>query len=45
MGMTSYVKDVMEDVAGDIFEEGKDTYIAINPLFHIMPLGYFVAIA
>ena len=29
---------------GDICEEGKDTYIAINPLFHIMALGLFVAI-
>jgi long-chain acyl-CoA synthetase len=44
MGMTSYVKDVMEDVAGGYIEEGKDTYIAINPLFHIMALGLFVAI-
>jgi len=44
MGMISYVKDVMEDVAGGYIEEGKDTYIAINPLFHIMALGLFVAI-
>jgi long-chain acyl-CoA synthetase len=44
MGMVSYVKDVMEDVAGGYIEEGKDTYIAINPLFHIMALGLFVAI-
>jgi long-chain acyl-CoA synthetase len=44
MGMTSYVKDVMEDVAGGYIEEGKDTYMAINPLFHIMALGLFVAI-
>jgi long-chain acyl-CoA synthetase len=44
MGMTSYVKDVMEDVAGGYIEEGKDIYIAINPLFHIMALGLFVAI-
>ncbi len=43
-GMTSYVQDVMEDVAGGYIEEGKDTYIAINPLFHIMALGLFVAI-
>jgi long-chain acyl-CoA synthetase len=43
-GMTSYVRDVMEDVAGGYIEEGKDTYIAINPLFHIMALGLFVAI-
>ena len=44
MGMTSYVRDIMEDVAGGYIEEGKDTYIAINPLFHIMALGLFVAI-
>jgi long-chain acyl-CoA synthetase len=44
MGMISYVRDVMEDVAGGYIEEGKDTYMAINPLFHIMALGLFVAI-
>src|SRR5512136_2477583 len=44
MGMVSYVRDVMEDVAGGYIEEGKDTYIAINPLFHIMALGLFVSI-
>jgi long-chain acyl-CoA synthetase len=44
MGMISYVRDVMEDVAGGYIEEGKDTYIAINPLFHIMALGLFTAI-
>jgi len=44
VGMTSYVKDIMEDVAGGFIEEGKDVYIAINPLFHIMALGLFTAI-
>jgi long-chain acyl-CoA synthetase len=44
MGMVSYVRDIMEDVAGPYIEEGKDVYIAINPLFHIMALGLFVAI-
>jgi long-chain acyl-CoA synthetase len=44
IGMTSYVRDIMEDVARGYIEEGKDTYIAINPLFHIMALGLFVAI-
>jgi long-chain acyl-CoA synthetase len=44
MGMISYVRDVMEDVAGPYIEEGKDVYIAINPLFHIMALGLFVAV-
>ena len=44
IGMTSYVNDVTEDVAGEHLEEGRDTYIAINPLFHIMALGLFMAI-
>ena len=44
MGMTSYVRDIMEDVAGGYIQEGSDSYIAINPLFHIMALGLFVAI-
>jgi len=44
IGMTSYVNDVTEDVAGDHLKEGADTYIAINPLFHIMALGLFMAV-
>ena len=44
VGMTSYVRDIMEDVAGEYIQEGSDSYIAINPLFHIMALGLFVAI-
>jgi long-chain acyl-CoA synthetase len=44
IGMTSYVDDIMEDVVGGYIEEGGDTYIAINPLFHIMALGFFVAV-
>ncbi|MEW6260669.1 MAG: AMP-binding protein [Thermodesulfobacteriota bacterium] len=43
-GMTSYVNDVTEDVAGEHLLTGNDTYIAINPLFHIMALGLFMAI-
>ncbi len=43
-GMTSYVRDIMEDVVRGYIEEGRDTYIVINPLFHIMALGLFVAI-
>ncbi len=39
LGMTSYVNDVTEDVAGDHLKEGEDVYIAVNPLFHIMALG------
>lgn len=44
VGMTSYVNDLMEDVLKGHLKEGEDTYIAINPLFHIMALGFFVAV-
>lgn len=43
-GMTSYVNDITADVAGEYLKEGDDTYIAVNPLFHIMALGLFMAI-
>lgn len=39
IGMTSYVNDVTDDVAGENLREGEDVYIAVNPLFHIMALG------
>jgi long-chain acyl-CoA synthetase len=44
IGATSYINDVTFDVAGDHLQEGEDVYIAINPLFHIMALGFFMAI-
>jgi long-chain acyl-CoA synthetase len=44
IGMTSYVNDVTEDVAGAYLKEGDDVYIAVNPLFHIMALGLFMAV-
>ena len=44
IGMTSYVNDVTEDVAGGYLKEGEDIYIAINPLFHIMALGLLMAV-
>jgi len=44
IGMTSYVNDVTEDVAGEYLREGGDAYIAVNPLFHIMALGLFMAL-
>ena len=44
IGMTSYVNDVTEDVAGGHLKEGEDAYIAINPLFHIMALGLFMSV-
>jgi len=43
-GMTSYVNDVTEEVAGDYLKEGEDVYIAVNPLFHIMALGLFMSL-
>jgi long-chain acyl-CoA synthetase len=43
-GMTSYVNDVTEDVAGERLLEGRDVYIAVNPMFHIMALGLFMSI-
>lgn len=44
MGMTSYVDDVMEEVAGPNLLEGEDSFIAINPLFHIMAWGLSMAV-
>ncbi len=43
-GATSYINDVTFQVAGDHLKEGEDVYIAVNPLFHIMALGLFMAI-
>lgn len=43
-GMTSYVNDVTDDVAGAALQEGHDVYIAVNPLFHIMALGLFMSV-
>jgi len=44
IGSTSYINDVTHDVAGEHLKEGEDVYIGINPLFHIMALGFFMAI-
>ena len=43
-GMTSYVNDVTDDIAGERLKEGEDVYIAVNPLFHIMALGLFMSV-
>lgn len=43
-GHTSYVNDISDDVFAGHVERGKDTYIAVNPLFHIMALGLFLAL-
>jgi long-chain acyl-CoA synthetase len=44
IGMTSYVNDVTDDVAGEHLKEGEDIYLAANPLFHIMALGLFMSL-
>jgi long-chain acyl-CoA synthetase len=43
-GHTSYVNDITDGVFKGFTKEGEDAYIAINPLFHIMALGLFMAI-
>jgi long-chain acyl-CoA synthetase len=43
-GHTSYVNDITDDVFASHLLEGKDVYIAINPLFHIMALGLLMAL-
>lgn len=43
-GQTSYVNDISDQVFKGHAKEGGDVYIAINPLFHIMALGLFLAI-
>ena len=43
-GMTSYMEDILGDVVKEHLLEGKDSYICINPLFHIMSLGFFMTI-
>jgi long-chain acyl-CoA synthetase len=43
-GHTSYVNDISDHVFAGYVRPGKDTYIAINPLFHIMALGLFLAV-
>lgn len=43
-GMTSYVNDVTDLVAGERLLESGDGYMAVNPLFHIMALGLFMSL-
>ncbi len=43
-GHTSYVNDISDRVFKDFARRGGDVYIAINPLFHIMALGLFMAL-
>jgi long-chain acyl-CoA synthetase len=43
IGEVSYINDIMEDVAGNFTEEGKDVVLMVNPLFHIMAKGFTIA--
>ncbi|HTY24226.1 MAG TPA: AMP-binding protein [Desulfomonilaceae bacterium] len=43
-GQTSYVNDITDKVFVGHVKQGEDAYIAINPLFHIMALGLFMAV-
>jgi len=43
IGEVSYINDVMEDVIKDYIDEGNDTVLMINPLFHIMAKGFCIA--
>jgi long-chain acyl-CoA synthetase len=43
IGEVSYINDIMEDVAGDFTNEGKDVVLMVNPLFHIMAKGFTMA--
>lgn len=43
-GHTSYVNDITDHVFAGHLLKGEDTYIAVNPLFHIMALGLFLAV-
>lgn len=43
-GHTSYVNDITDLVFAGHLKEGTDAYIAVNPLFHIMALGLFMAV-
>jgi long-chain acyl-CoA synthetase len=44
IGMTSYVNDITDVVAAGFLKEGEDVYMGVNPLFHIMALGFMMAV-
>jgi long-chain acyl-CoA synthetase len=43
IGEVSYIRDIMDDVIGDFVDEGNDTVLMVNPLFHIMAKGFMIA--
>ncbi|MCX8023078.1 MAG: long-chain fatty acid--CoA ligase, partial [Syntrophorhabdaceae bacterium] len=42
-GEVSYIRDIMEDVLNGFVDEGNDTVLMVNPLFHIMAKGFAIA--
>jgi long-chain acyl-CoA synthetase len=43
-GMVSYIRDYYQVIEGHV-SEGSDTFLLVNPLFHIMAKGMFMGVA
>jgi long-chain acyl-CoA synthetase len=43
IGEVSYIRDIMEDVIKGYVDEGNDSILMVNPLFHIMAKGFCIA--
>lgn len=43
IGEVSYIRDIMEDVINGYVDEGNDSILMVNPLFHIMAKGFCIA--
>lgn len=43
MGEISYIRDIMNDIAGPHMKEGEEVILMVNPLFHIMAKGFTIA--
>ncbi|MGD8984757.1 MAG: class I adenylate-forming enzyme family protein [Desulfobacteraceae bacterium] len=41
IGVTSYLNEMAEHVLDGYVREGGDTFVCVNPLFHIMAFAYF----
>jgi long-chain acyl-CoA synthetase len=42
MGEVSYIRDIMEDIAGKHMTPTKEVVMMVNPLFHIMAKGFTI---
>lgn len=42
-GEVTYIRDIMDDVINDFVDEGNDSVLMVNPLFHIMAKGFSIA--